>query len=350
MKITKLVPSLILFILIISTLAIWQITLLFAQRESSRIFLQEADLIRTGVEHRLNTQLLVSESFAGLMGGSDRVSRAEWSRAIKRVDLRTKYSGLSSVNYVERVFNSNKQAFISELRADQTLSAEERSQLTIFPDGVRDEYYVVKYIEPLEGRLNAIGYDLGSDNQRLEAVQKAIYSAHPASTGKIDLVTTNQAGFGLLTPVYDQPIDEDTPDEDRKASLKGFIYLVFRGDDIFREVFGEQSLLNDLDIEIYASAPADPDQLLFDSWPEGNVLSDRESLPMMVEKEVRVNGNYWTLLVGTQKNYHLLPSQIILPWVVLGAGLVITAIYAFVYWRLIKNNYQTNHNASSESR
>jgi CHASE1-domain containing sensor protein len=333
------IPLLVLLFLVASTILTWQITDSFAQKEAHRVFLQKADLVKTGVEYRLNTQLLAAEGFAGLVEGSERVSREEWSRAAKRVDLQARYPGLSSINYVERVSASSKQAFINELQSDPVLPAQERSQLTIFPDSNKAEYFVVKYVEPLEGRINALGYDISSNAQRLAAIQEAMYSAHSVSTGKIDLITTGQAGFGFLTPIYAQPVDEDTPAEQREASLKGFVYLIFRGDNLFREVFSPQNLLADLDIEIYTSTPADAQFLLFDSWPEINISEHGDDeARLKTETEINVNDNRWTLLVGAQDDYQLPPSQMALPKVVLAAGLVVNAIYLAIYRRFLRAN------------
>ncbi|HEX9817649.1 MAG TPA: CHASE domain-containing protein [Patescibacteria group bacterium] len=333
----KFLPLLVFVFLLLSTFLTWKITQSFAQRESDKIFQQKVNLINTAIEYRLNSLLLATDGFAGLVEGSEAVSRAEWSRAVRRVDLSAKHPGVSSVNYVEKVSSNDKQAFINELRSIPDLPTEERNQLTIFPDSNKPEYFVVKYLEPQEERASALGYDISSNEQRLQALEKAALAGHSVSTGRIELVTTQRSGFGFLTPVYSRPMDEQSTDEERLNNLEGFVYLIFREDIIFQKVLAPQALLVDLDIEIYASPTPEPQQLIFDSVPANKIPEhEGDSSQLQAMRRIKVDGTEWILLVSSEKDAHLLPSQVALPKIVLIAGLLVNLTFLATYLHFFK--------------
>ena len=67
----------------------------------------------------------------------------------------------------------------------------------------RDMYYPVFYMEPLRGNESALGFDLGSNQTRLSALQKAIESNELVATSRITLVQekSHQKGILVFGPV-----------------------------------------------------------------------------------------------------------------------------------------------------
>ena len=68
--------------------------------------------------------------------------------------------------------------------------------------------YPVFLVEPKQGNEKAIGFDLGSNHERLETLEEAAELGKPAATVRISLVQINDktknAGFLMFQPVYNQ--------------------------------------------------------------------------------------------------------------------------------------------------
>ena len=97
------------------------------------------------------------------------------------------------------------------------------------PAGRRGTYFPVFYIEPVEPNFPAIGFDLGSDPIRRDAITLAGRTGRPVATTLIHLVQERdqQLGFLVFAPVYRpgavQPSDR---------SLAGVASAVFRVQDL----------------------------------------------------------------------------------------------------------------------
>ena len=103
---------------------------------------------------------------------------------------------------------------------------------TIKPEGIRDEYYPVMFLEPQDFRnKKAMGYDIFIEETRHNAVELVKNTGSTTVTGKIILVqeTENdvQNGFLMLVPVYSNESNE----MNESFELEGIVYSVFRIND-----------------------------------------------------------------------------------------------------------------------
>ncbi|MGF1724076.1 CHASE domain-containing protein [Photobacterium nomapromontoriensis] len=98
---------------------------------------------------------------------------------------------------------------------------------------LRNEYYPVYYIEPLAGNEAVVGYDLGSNIRRLEAIHRARDSGMLQISERLDLVQTSSstAGLFIMFPVYTTVAPPTIMT--RRKSLQGFVLGVYRLNDIF---------------------------------------------------------------------------------------------------------------------
>lgn len=194
-----LIPFCIFFLFLIATLFAWKITSDAVMQEEKERFYQNATTIREWVQQRVDIYILAIEGLHGFLGATDTVTQKQWAQYIQRLQLFEKYPGISSISYVKKLDNKDKKAFIETMQTDSSFSPNDKQNFSIYPQEEKDTYYVVKYIEPLEGREKTIGFDMGSETKRLKALEKARDTGEAASTGKIIQVTTNKPGFGILS-------------------------------------------------------------------------------------------------------------------------------------------------------
>ena len=203
--------------------------------------------------------------------------------------------------------------------------------------GERDEYFPVYYVEPLERNKRAVGFDLASNEARLEALVSSRDSGEMVATGRITLVqeTGEQSGFLVFAPIYERGLPDDTV-EQRRRNLVGFGLAVYRIGDMIAEAFSEQSFATaasstDIDLHVFdESAKAEDRRLHVHSSRVDSGLA-----PTLSESEARsglhlartfdVAGRRWTIVArptGPESGVELAWA----PWAVLAAGMAFTGL------------------------
>ena len=327
-----LITTLVVFIiLLISTIFTWKITSDLAEQESKNRFYQDSLKIQSLIQVKLKLYILGAEGLAGFVEESDNVSRDEWSAYIKKVNLIKDYPGLASISYIEKVENKDKLIFVEKVRKDYP-------DFNIYPQTNKEEYFVVKYIEPLlVDNEEALGFDVSSETKRLKAIEIARDSGKASSTGKIILASTNTPGFSFLIPVYKNGTDLNNPNE-RKANIKGFVYPVFRGDAIFKAAYGEVDLFPEVDFEIYESENLSGDSLLYDHDPSYKISQTQTKPGLYTKEALSIDSQSWVILIAVKEGFGLTKSQQLLPTTVLVAGLSFSFIFLGLFLRRFKQN------------
>ncbi|MFC1627451.1 CHASE domain-containing protein [Patescibacteria group bacterium] len=291
-KIIKTIPILIFIVLLTSTLITWKVTQDFTKREARENFQQDFQITKHWVQDRLGLYLPTLLGIRVFSEWSDEVTAGEWSYYIQRLELLTKYPAISSIIYIERVKDKN------------------------------GDSYVVKYTEPSEGNGELIGLDLGLDPERLSLLNDT-RDEDPTSTGTVTLIPYPGEGFEVILPVYGGGSVPETINQ-RRATLKGFIQAKFEGDKLFKDIFDTVEPFG-LNFEVYSSS-SNKENLLYDQDPE-SVITDIEADDLkliVIDEAFEFNGQMWHLVASTESGFGLSPSQVRLPWIVLGAGVVIS--------------------------
>lgn len=189
------------------------------------------------------------------------------------------------------------------------------------PARERDEYFPVFYLESLAKNAPALGFNVASEPHRRVAMEYARDTGEPKASSPIRLAqeSGSQRGFVVYHAIYQGPCSNV---EERRASLTGYAAAVFRiGDLIDRSLHdaGDNgAVLTVRDVEeggtIYRQL--------------GERLSHRPSWTTTVD----VGGRRWELLFEPTLSIHD-PRADSMPWVVLIAGLVITALLSSNLWK-----------------
>ena len=202
----------------------------------------------------------------------------------------------------------------------------------------RPEYLVVSYIEPYVGNERALGFDVASTPDRLEAWRQARDTGQPTATGRLMLVQETGHQFGLLVflPIYDHRLPHATVEE-RGQNLHGYATGVFQIGDMVEASLPDLAR-EGLELWIEDDAAPTNQRLLYDSRkraPEGVSLT-REGA--FVENPTGMHWQTTVGLAGRRWELHFTPTPTYLavrqsyqPWTVLGGGLVFTsALGAFL--------------------
>jgi PAS domain S-box-containing protein len=251
------------------------------------------------VGERIQTHVDVLRAGAGLFAADREVSRDEFRRFVERIEVQRRYPGAQGVGFTARVRPAERAAFVEALRRAGVADFQLR------PEGERDEYQPVTYIEPPDERNRAaLGYDMRSEPVRREAMERAGDTGQPAASGRVTLVQEiderKQAGFLIYVPVYHAGEVPATA-EARREALRGFVYSPFRVDDLLGGLFGTVPFPL-CDVAVYDGAEARPDQLLYRSdAARGEPAPDSYRPRFTAEQTLDVGGRPWRVHFFTRR-------------------------------------------------
>jgi PAS domain S-box-containing protein len=274
---------------------------------------------QTSILKRMLQYEQVLRGGVGLFNSSDSVDRLDWRKYVQTLELDKYYPGIQGLGFTLRIPAQEKEAHIASVRN------EGYKKYKIKPDYEREEYHSIVFIEPFSGRnLRAFGFDMFSESNRRQAMERARDSKRPALSGSVKLVQeTNrqvQNGFLLYMPVYKKNLPLETV-EDRRQALLGFVYSPFRVRDLMEGILVDE--LNDLSFKIYDNGSASSENLIYSS----NIEDSLYSAQFVDTTLITVAGRNWALTFSSRKGF--IPAGEIIQPMIIGIGGVIVDIALF---------------------
>ena len=290
----KLAPFMVFSVCMVVTLLIWGVVRQSALKELQNEFDDEVQIIHTRLNERLDNYRDILRGTAGLFAASRSVKREEFFAYVDSLGLEQAYPGIQGVGFSLLIPVREKTRRIEAMRKEGF------PQFTIRPEGVRDPYSAIIYLEPFDWRnQRAFGYDMYSDPIRREAMERARDGDVEALSAKVVLVQETgaeiQNGCLLYRPVYRTNLPHKTVNE-RRSSLIGWVYEPFRMNDLMSKgVLGRylDTVRDELDIEIYDGDSLDAQNILFDS----NVARSENPARFVSIRSMQYFGRNWTLAV-----------------------------------------------------
>ena len=126
------------------------------------------------LDRALDRQLEVVQSIGGLYAASSNVERHEF-RAFAQSMLE-RNPNIQALEWAPRLAHRDRAAYEVNAHLDGFTSfriTEQNAEGGLVTAAQRDEYYPVYFVEPFRGNQSALGFDLGSNPQRMEALARA---------------------------------------------------------------------------------------------------------------------------------------------------------------------------------
>jgi diguanylate cyclase (GGDEF)-like protein len=275
------------------------------------------------IRQRLVIYEQVLRATVGFFNATDEVRRHEFRAYVESLSLTENFPGIQGIGYARVIAPGDIERHVSEMREEGF------PEYTITPEGPRDFYTSIIYLEPFSGRnLRAFGYDMYTEPKRRRAMDEARDQGRPALSGKVTLVQEGageiQWGFLMYLPVYRHNKPHAKPD-DRRINLLGWIYAPFRMEDFMRGM-GE-GRTGDLDVEIYDGERVDPALRMYDGNEDIRAVEQR----LKRIDQVLVADRNWTVLsAATPAFEEKMRSD--RPQLILQAGFSISLMFALLTW------------------
>lgn len=327
-----LVPQLVFLVLMVISVAGWKFSGDTLDSQSRIRFEQDATHLHAQIEARFDAYAQVLRGGVGLFNSSDNVTRNEWYQYVEGLKLPRYYPALRGIGF--GLWVGGKENLESH---EQAIRAEGYPAYAVRPDGLREHYTSIVYMEPSnEGNRRALGYDMFAEPVRRQAMERARDTGEPALSGKLELlkevVGDEQIGFILYMPVYRSEGGIPITEARRRESLFGFVMSPFRASDLMKGILRPGR--SNINFQIFDGLTASPESMLYDGSTQLGIEKQATPAQFTARKTVRIAGRMWSI------NYASTPSftkatDSALPWVLLVTGTLLSMLMSIVAWMLL---------------
>ncbi|MEP7101730.1 MAG: CHASE domain-containing protein, partial [Burkholderiales bacterium] len=279
------------------------------------------------IEQRMASYEQMLRGVQGLFMASDKVESAGFNTYVDSLLAGADFAGLQSITYGPLVSAERAASHVATQRAGGV------ANYAITPAGVRPFYAPVTYIAPAGwSSEKVLGYDLLTEPGRRAALDQARDSGSAAITGRIRLITETEAGpqyaFLMILPLYNKGALVDTVAA-RRAQLVGWVWAVFRVNDLMSSLYGEGT--PGLALRVHDGVTLSDDTLIFRSTPD---LDATQPARFDAQEYIGLAGRTWTLKVsslpGFETRFGRDSSRVILI-----AGIGLSLLLAALTWQLM---------------
>lgn len=235
--------------------------------------------------HRIESYRQSLDSGAALFAASDDVTLSDWKTFVDILKIEDTLPGISGIGFIEPVVRARQSEYLADLAVRGV------QDVTVHPQTNRADILSISYIEPIANNREAVGLDIGFEENRRLAAYRARDSGKATITKRIFLVQdkTKSAGFLLLRPIY-QSTSSPTSVSDRRAAFRGWIYAPFVASRFMKDLTASQG--SNLGITVYDGKAPDVGRLIFKSEADSEKV--RSSL-YAVTKTLPIMGQTWTI-------------------------------------------------------
>jgi PAS domain S-box-containing protein len=284
-----------------------------------------AEPVVYSLQHTLEDVLNDLDSIVRFFDNSNQVTRREFSKFT--TSMLSKKDEIQALEWIPYVKHSERKEYEAEAEKDgfTDFYFTEKKEGKIQQESKRSAYYPVYFLEPLKGNEAALGYDLGSNSIRLEALNNSRDSGFPTATARIRLIqeTEEQYGFLVFCPIYhkDKPVSTI---EERRQNLEGFVLGVFRIGKLVDSVLKRHNI-EKLSVKVLDLSAPEKDQILIDTVdPDSKTIS-------FVTRTFKFAGRNWSVTcLLTDKNVSFIYSHFNPSLLVLLLGLLVTFIVVYM--------------------
>ncbi len=294
-KVPRFMPLLVLLCGVLGTLGAWFALSTAQKQAANQEFQQLGNEVLEAIRKRMSNHRQILLGAAGLFEASADVSRDDWRRYVKLLDLDVNYPGILGLGFSQVVRPEQLQAF------EESVRQQGFAEFAIKPAGKRELYTSIIYLEPFTGRNRvAFGFDMFSEPTRRAAMSRAAETGLAQLSGKVTLLQENdgpaQAGLLMYVPVYQVGASLNSPVE-RWGALRGFVYSPYRVTDLMHAILDGRNL--QVDFALYTGEIDSPQQRIFISHSR----LEQADKPLRVE-QVELFGQPFNVRFYTQPGFY----------------------------------------------
>lgn len=323
----------ILAVMLAGALVAWWYTERTLRRQARGAFEDVVNQATATIHRRADRYLDVLRGFKGLYAASKSVERDEFAAYYYGLKLPEHFSGMLAIDFVEWVKQEAVEAFLQRVRADTSLTPEGYPSFHIYPEEKHSEYFVVTFTEPHDKYEQILGYDLGSELIRREALERARDTGELSVTEWIHLIIDadkSEPAFLVFAPIYRNREPVNTLEERRNA-LSGFVSGVFRSQEFFQDLLNPRELPSDIHFEVFDGELLSADKRLYQSSTRAEDKQQSKGVFTRIET-LPLGGRIWVFRFQGPSDFRMQRFDRLLPLAVLWGGITVSLlVFAVLY-------------------
>ncbi|MCG6190263.1 CHASE domain-containing protein [Maribellus maritimus] len=288
--------------------------------------------IETRIEYRLTAHAQLLRGGAAFISSSNNVTRDDWYTFYRRSDVENNLPGILGFGFAEAISPEQLDKHVQRIREEGF------PEYTVWPEGERETYSAIVYLEPFNWRnKRAFGFDMLSEPVRCKAMETARDSNMAILSGKVTLVQeTNediQAGTLMYIPVYKKNMPVETVTQ-RGTAFLGWVYSPYRMNDLMNGILGhwESAREGYVDLRIYDDDTTDAQALLYDSEQQ-RIGQKKMSSSRSMSSTIDFHGKRWTIVLSqTDATPLIFQSKVLILFI---SGTVISFLVFFLILSLL---------------
>ncbi len=289
-------------------------------------FQNESEEIAKRINERLLEYEQVLRGAQGLFAASIQVDRDEWHLYIMSQKISERFPGIQAIGFSKVIGNT-----VDLKIHEDNIRQEGFEDYSVHPQGIRDVYHSIIYVEPFDQRnQQAFGLDMSFEENRKSAMESARDTGEPAITRKITLVqeitSDVQAGFLMMLPVYKNDLPHDSLQEKRE-NLDGYVYAAFRMNDFMSGILGDTT--SDVNFQIYDSN-VNEENLMYDYGSANEISSGVLTPKILDEGIISLGDKSWVVKYEALETLSR-GAEAIVPYVILIAGLSMSGFVFYTF-------------------
>jgi len=328
----------VLFGSVIVTLGAWGLANAFVHARADDRFQFRIRNTEAAIVQRMKDYEATLRAGAGLFAATSFPSREQWRDYAASLGMEERFPGGLGLGFAKVIAPKDLAAHIAAVRKEGF------PDYTVHPEGRREIYTSILYLEPFAGRnLRAFGFDMFQEPVRRAAMSMARDSGLPALSGKVTLVQETgkdvQSGFLFYVPVYRRGVAIDTV-ERRQAALSGYVYSPFRAKDLMQGILDAGP--EDIRFELFDGQTPSEETRLFDSGNDprrDSLEGDSVRGDFSQASTMRIAGHAWTLIFHSRPGL-IAAADFWQPLAVAGGGGVIDILLFVIFWQMSQKQKQ----------
>ncbi len=305
--------------------AAWYTSNEFVNENAELRFETRTKEISTAIRARMAEYEQVLWGGIGLFRASREVDRSEFKLYVGALGLQKNWPGIQGIGFSIPLTPEQKTDHILSVRAEGFPT------FTIRPEGKRDAYTSIIFLEPFDWRnKRAFGFDMWSNEMRREAMTRARDTGEASTSGIITLVqetgTDVQRGFLTYLPLYRIGMPTNNI-ENRRAAFVGWVYSPFRMGDLMKGILGDGE--TNVEYEIFDGSNLTKEALLYDSNDIFHAEDAEHADVSSRTANLSLQGRSWTI-VYTAGGNQLTEAERAQPTIVAAAGLVVGLLLFYI--------------------
>jgi len=322
-------PFLVLAVSIFLTLGITYNFYRSSLNKDTTRFNNEVNLVQSAIENKIGLYTALLKGGRGFVESAAELNRVSFADYVQSLDLERNYKSVQAIGYNKIVLPGEREALIKSMEAEGIVD------FKMFPDGERDSYHAIIYIEPFnEQNQKEVGFDMFTEPNRRAALVRAGDSGMPSASAKVNLLqgddANRQTGFLIYLPIYKKGKIPETV-EGRRKNLTGYIYSPFRSADFLDEI-QKSTATYDIAVRIYDGEPI-AENLLSQTTFENNPKSlNQIEKDQATENTMPVAGRLWTIKYDSLPAFSEQSSIGWTPLIFLSGIIFSFLLFGMTYW------------------